>query len=42
MNLSVELLVMGCNALTGSARQHHKIEKVLAKEVENLMGLEKL
>ena len=42
MDLSVELLVMGCNALTGSARRRREIERVLAEELENLTGPEEL
>ena len=33
---------MGCNVLTGSACQLREMERVLAKELENLMGQEEL
>ena len=42
MDLSVELPLMGRNALTGSALRRREIERVLAKELENLTGPEEL
>ena len=42
VDLSAELLVMGCNAFTGSARRCRGIERVLAKELENLRGPKEL